>query len=84
MSMGRVQNVRLQKKRINKTILLHVNFRLLYMLAFQPKFIRALWFILPTKATHSGFSTPLNLIAKGIQIRKLLNHTVHTVESNIE
>lgn len=40
------------------------------MLTFQPKFIRALWYTLPTQSSNSGFASPLNLIAKGIQIRK--------------
>lgn len=43
--------------------------RLLYTLTFKPKFIRALWYALHSQQSNVGFSTPLNLIAKGIQIR---------------
>lgn len=50
-------------------------FRLLYMLTFRPKFIRALWFTLHTQQNSAGFSSPLNLITKGIQIGRLL-HTI--------
>lgn len=43
------------------------------MLTFQPKFIRSLWYTLPLQASNSGFVSPLNLIAKGIQIRKKIS-----------
>lgn len=56
-------------KRPFDDIFFFVHFRLLYMLTFKPKFIRALWYALHTQQ-NSGFSSPLNLIAKGIQIRK--------------
>lgn len=36
------------------------------MLTFRPKFIRALWYTL--QQSNAGFSSPLNLITKGIQI----------------
>lgn len=45
-------------------------FRLLYTLTFRPKFIRALWCTLHTQQTSASFSSPLNLITKGIQIGK--------------
>lgn len=64
---------------INRLIAL---FRLLYMSTFQPKFIRALWYTLPTQSSNSGFVSPLNLIAKGIQIREYLKHIVSTLWGN--
>lgn len=36
------------------------------MLTFRPKFIRALWYTLHAQQTSAGFSSPLNLITKGI------------------
>lgn len=44
------------------------NFRMLYMLVHQPRFIRALWYTLHTQQNSVGFSSPLTLITKGIQI----------------
>lgn len=52
------------------------HYRLLYTLTFKAKFIRALWYTLHSQQSNAGFSSPLNLIAKGIQIRKCtLTHT---------
>ncbi|ALC41873.1 CG3356 [Drosophila busckii] len=41
-------------------------YRLLYTLAFTPKFIRAVWFKLALESTQLGFSAPLTLISKGV------------------
>ncbi|TDG42604.1 hypothetical protein AWZ03_010965 [Drosophila navojoa] len=41
-------------------------YRLLYTLAFTPKFIRAVWFKLAAESTQLGFSSPLSLISKGV------------------
>lgn len=38
------------------------------MLTFRPQFIRALWYTLQTQQNSAGFSSPLSLITKGIQI----------------
>ncbi|XP_031629740.1 ubiquitin-protein ligase E3C [Contarinia nasturtii] len=43
-------------------------FRLLFQLTFRPQFIRALWYTLHTQQNSAGFSSPLSLITKGIQI----------------
>ncbi|EDV37490.1 uncharacterized protein Dana_GF11384 [Drosophila ananassae] len=41
-------------------------YKLLYTLAFTPKFIRAVWFKLAAESTQLGFSAPLTLISKGV------------------
>ncbi|EDW74671.1 uncharacterized protein Dwil_GK15782 [Drosophila willistoni] len=41
-------------------------YKLLYTLAFTPKFIRAVWFRLAAESTQLGFSAPLVLISKGV------------------
>ncbi|XP_030375441.1 ubiquitin-protein ligase E3C [Scaptodrosophila lebanonensis] len=41
-------------------------YKLLYTLAFTPKFIRAVWFKLAAESTQLGFSAPLILISKGV------------------
>ncbi|XP_052838360.1 ubiquitin-protein ligase E3C [Drosophila gunungcola] len=41
-------------------------YKLLYTLAFTPKFIRAVWFKLAAESTQMGFSAPLTLISKGV------------------
>ncbi|KAH8403751.1 hypothetical protein KR215_002236 [Drosophila sulfurigaster] len=41
-------------------------YKLLYTLAFTPKFVRAVWFKLAAESTQLGFSAPLTLISKGV------------------
>lgn len=41
------------------------------MLTFRPQFIRALWYTLHIQQNSAGFSSPLSLITKGIQIGKM-------------
>ncbi|KAH8284660.1 hypothetical protein KR018_011151 [Drosophila ironensis] len=41
-------------------------YKLIYTLAFTPKFIRAVWFKLAAESSQLGFSAPLTLISKGV------------------
>ncbi|KAH8253412.1 hypothetical protein KR032_005476 [Drosophila birchii] len=41
-------------------------YKLVYTLAFTPKFIRSVWFKLAAESTQLGFSAPLTLISKGV------------------
>lgn len=42
--------------------------RFLSMLTFKPKFIRRLWYMLTSQSSQLGFSSPLNLLSRGIHI----------------
>lgn len=46
------------------------NFRLLDLLAFKPKFIRALWYTLLTSKTDND-QLSISILSRGITIRKL-------------
>lgn len=43
-------------------------YKLLWMLYLKPKFIRTLWFTLTSQSSQLGFSSPLNLLSRGIYI----------------
>lgn len=45
-------------------------YRLLYMLAFKPKFIRTLWYTLTSQSAEKGMTSPISLISKGLALHK--------------
>ncbi|XP_055627362.1 ubiquitin-protein ligase E3C [Toxorhynchites rutilus septentrionalis] len=45
-------------------------YKLLYMLASKPQFIRSLWYILTAQTANQGFSSPISLLSKGLSISK--------------
>lgn len=47
-----------------------MEFKLLYMLAFKPKFIRSIWFTLTAHSAGRGFTSPIGLISKGLGVSK--------------
>ncbi|XP_055534265.1 ubiquitin-protein ligase E3C [Wyeomyia smithii] len=45
-------------------------YKLLYMLASKPQFIRSLWYTLTAQTANQGFSSPISLLSKGLSISK--------------
>ncbi|XP_058832317.1 ubiquitin-protein ligase E3C [Topomyia yanbarensis] len=45
-------------------------YKLLYMLASKPQFIRSLWYTLTAQTVSQGFSSPISLLSKGLTISK--------------
>ncbi|CAD7088328.1 unnamed protein product [Hermetia illucens] len=42
------------------------DYKLLYSLAFNPEFIRTLWYTMTSQSNQLGFSSPLSLLSKGV------------------
>lgn len=45
-------------------------YKLLYMLASKPQFVRSLWYTLTAQTAAQGFSSPISLLSKGLTISK--------------
>uniref|UniRef100_A0A1Q3F789 Ubiquitin-protein ligase E3C n=1 Tax=Culex tarsalis TaxID=7177 RepID=A0A1Q3F789_CULTA len=45
-------------------------YKLLYMLASKPQFVRSLWYTLTAQTASQGFSSPISLLSKGLTISK--------------
>nr|XP_019541237.2 ubiquitin-protein ligase E3C [Aedes albopictus] len=45
-------------------------YKLLYMLASKPQFVRSLWYTLTAQTASQGFSSPITLLSKGLTISK--------------
>lgn len=52
-------------------------YRLVYLLSSKTRFIRSVWHVMTTMRPHGkNFTSPLNLISKGIFVRKLLTTAI--------
>lgn len=45
-------------------------YKLLYMLAFKPNFIRSLWYTMTSQSVGKGLTAPISLISKGLAVPK--------------
>lgn len=58
-------------------------YKLLYMLASKPQFVRSLWYTLTAQTASQGFSSPISLLSKGLTICKYAPKHLKTIPKQL-